>query len=92
VSAEPLIETVDRLVELEHENSQLRIALESRIVIEQAKGILRERLGLEIDDAFALLRDAARSSRSNLHELAARVVTDPTTPGAVAAALGRQAR
>jgi ANTAR domain len=82
----------DIVSQLERENSQLRAALESRIVIEQAKGLLRERLDLEIDDAFALLRDAARTSRSNLHELASRVVTDPTTPNAVVVALARQAR
>jgi ANTAR domain-containing protein len=71
---------------------QLTTALESRIVIEQAKGILRERLGCSIDDAFAILRYGARSSRTNIHELAARVVADRTTPGPIAVAIARSSR
>lgn len=65
---------------LRAENTQLSHALESRIVIEQAKGILVERYGLTVDGAFTLLRHAARSNRMNIHELAAKVVSDPRTP------------
>jgi transcriptional regulator with GAF, ATPase, and Fis domain len=53
---------------------QLQTALNSRIIIEQAKGVLGERLGLDMDQAFTLLRDTARSQSRRLAELAAAVV------------------
>jgi AmiR/NasT family two-component response regulator len=54
--------------------AQLQHALESRVVIEQAKGMLAERFGVSIDDAFELLRGTARSNRLRLHDVARRVV------------------
>lgn len=69
------------------ERAQLRHALESRIVIEQAKGMLAERLRLSLDDAFAVLRRAARSNGTKLHGVAQRVVEEPETPAEVLAAL-----
>ena len=69
------------------QRSQLERALRTRIVIEQAKGVLAERFRLTMDDAFDLLRRAARSSRSRLHELAAEVVAQRETPPAITAAL-----
>jgi hypothetical protein len=53
---------------------QLQIALDSRIVIEQAKGILAERDGISVDEAFARLRREARGRRMKLRELAAGIV------------------
>lgn len=61
-------------------NAQLERALESRIVIEQAKGVLAERYRLHVDEAFHLLRRAARANRMRIHELARRVVNEPLTP------------
>jgi ANTAR domain len=49
---------------------QLQSALESRIVIEQAKGILAERYSVTPDEAFEVLRRDARSRRMRLHDLA----------------------
>lgn len=72
------------------ERAQLRRALESRIAIEQAKGMLAERLRLPIDDAFALLRRASRDHGLRLHDLAGRVVAEPETPVEIVAALGRE--
>jgi AmiR/NasT family two-component response regulator len=70
--------------------AQLQQALDSRIVIEQAKGVLAERYRLELDTAFALLRSAARSDRIRIRELAAQVVAGRTTPEPILRALPRE--
>jgi transcriptional regulator with GAF, ATPase, and Fis domain len=51
-------------------NEQLQTALNSRVVIEQAKGKLAERLGLDMDQAFSLLREFARARNRRLSEMA----------------------
>jgi len=51
-------------------NEQLQGALNSRVIIEQAKGKLAERLGLEMDEAFNILRSYARARNRGLSELA----------------------
>jgi len=82
---------VRRLVELTtilaRRCAQLQEALDTRIVIEQAKGVLAERFHLEPDHAFEVLRRSARSNRVSLRELAARVVSSERTPWEVAAQL-----
>jgi ANTAR domain-containing protein len=72
--------------------AQLETALQSRIVIEQAKGTLAERLGIDVDQAFGILRHAARSHRLKLHDVAARVVNERTTPSPVVVAIARESR
>jgi transcriptional regulator with GAF, ATPase, and Fis domain len=65
-------------------NEQLQAALNSRVIIEQAKGKLAERLGVDMDQAFALLRDRARTTNRRLSDLARAFIdgTEPlTTPG-----------
>jgi transcriptional regulator with GAF, ATPase, and Fis domain len=49
---------------------QLQAALNSRVVIEQAKGKLSERLGVDMDSAFTTLRNYARDHNLRLSELA----------------------
>ncbi|MGZ4435783.1 MAG: GAF and ANTAR domain-containing protein [Trebonia sp.] len=74
---------------------QLQVALNSRVIIEQAKGVLAERLRVTPDEAFVLLRRYARDHNHPLTELAgdvirgtARITGDgraparPTAPGA----------
>src|SRR5579862_6291845 len=51
-------------------SEQLQTALNSRIIIEQAKGKLAERLGVDMDQAFTLLRERARTSNRRLSDLA----------------------
>jgi len=53
---------------------QLQTALNTRVLIEQAKGVLAERLGLPVDQAFTILRSAARSRNRRLSELAHAIV------------------
>jgi PAS domain S-box-containing protein len=53
---------------------QLQYALDHRLVVEQAKGILIERKGLAPSEAFALLRRTARSSSRTLVDVAAEVI------------------
>jgi hypothetical protein len=55
---------------------QLQTALSSRILIEQAKGVLAERAQLSVDEAFAALRAHARRSGRKLVDIAAAVVSD----------------
>lgn len=71
---------------------QLQTALTSRIVVEQAKGILAERHGIDLDTAFSALRAHARAHNQRLADLARHIIDDPgdatvlstlppTTPG-----------
>ncbi len=69
-------DAVERLHLLEVENDQLHHALESRIIIEQAKGAISVRCGVDPEQAFALLRGLARSQRREIHEFAAEVVAN----------------
>lgn len=93
---EDAVEAVARLNEtvsaLTERAEQLQRALESRIVIEQAKGVLAERLGVEPATAFELLRRAARSRQMRLHQLAGAVVASPATPPPVAHEVARLRR
>ena len=57
--------------------AQLETALQSRIVIEQAKGVIARALGVGIDQAFSLLRKAARDKGAKLHDLAATIAASP---------------
>jgi GAF domain-containing protein len=65
---------------------QLQEALDSRILIEQAKGVLAERLKVDVGSAFALMRDGARSHNRRLTDLARAIVdgTEHLTPGTTA--------
>jgi GAF domain-containing protein len=55
-------------------NHQLRAAMDSRATIEQAKGMLMERHGVEAAEAFAMLRERSQRSNRKLREVAEDVV------------------
>jgi hypothetical protein len=55
--------------------SQLQGALNSRIIIEQAKGIVAQARSVSPDDAFTLIRDFARRHNPRLGEVAGSIVT-----------------
>jgi GAF domain-containing protein len=59
---------------------QLQVALESRGLIERAKGALMERERLDDQEAFTHLRRAARSSGRKLSEVAAEVAAGQALP------------
>jgi AmiR/NasT family two-component response regulator len=54
--------------------AQLEHALSSRIIIEQAKGVIAVLRDITPDEAFVLLRHQARSTRRNIHEVATEIV------------------
>jgi GAF domain-containing protein len=58
-------------------NEQLQAALNSRIVIEQAKGAVARSMGVSIDEAFDLIRERARHDRAPLTAFAHELVTSP---------------
>jgi hypothetical protein len=62
---------------------QLRSALVSRVVVEQAKGYLREILGVSVEEAFRLLRRYARSHGDHLREVARRLIHQPDARPAI---------
>ena len=62
---------------------QLQTALNSRVVIEQAKGALAQHGGLNADQAFVALRGYARHNRLKLTELAREIMDRKVPPAAI---------
>ena len=78
---------MDRLVVYadaqERKVSQLQAALDSRVIIEQAIGILAERFDLSFEEAFEVLRAAARNSRREVRAVAEELRASRETPLAI---------
>jgi ANTAR domain len=70
--------------------AQLETALRTRVAIEQAKGVLAERHGLDLDEAFELLRGAARTNRMKLHDLVRLIRPGEPDPPQIADQLERR--
>ena len=88
IEHETAVERLLAVTEASYERrAQLQTALDSRVVIEQAKGVLAERHGLELGEAFEVMRRAARSNRLKIRELASRVRPGCETPAEIAALL-----
>ncbi|MDQ3103812.1 MAG: ANTAR domain-containing protein, partial [Actinomycetota bacterium] len=54
-------------------------ALNSRIIIEQAKGVIAQLYSVDIDRAFEFLRGYSRRHNLRIGEVAQAVVTDPAS-------------
>jgi AmiR/NasT family two-component response regulator len=81
------LETLARYADAQEQRAgQLQRALDSRVVVEQAVGMLAERFDLNVIDAFDLLRRAARDSQRELRALAAETIVTRVTPVEIAAA------
>ena len=67
-------------------NEQLSAALTSRVVIEQAKGVIAERAGIDLAEAFSRLRRHARSRNLRLTDVAEAAIVGSLDPQAWAPA------
>lgn len=63
------------LAEAHRTCGQLQHAFDSRVVIEQAKGVLSEQLGVDVGRAFEVLRGRSRRTNTPLADVAARVAS-----------------
>lgn len=68
--------------------THLQNALDSRIVIEQAKGIIASRTGVAVEAAFSELRAMSRSQRRPVRQVAADVVAEMATVRSLGPPLG----
>jgi GAF domain-containing protein len=73
------------LRESEEVAAQLQVALVSRVVLEQAKGVLAERGDLNMDDAFQVLRKYARDHNQRLQDVSRGIVSGTVDANAVLA-------
>ena len=70
-------------------NEQLSGALTSRVVIEQAKGVISERAGVDLSEAFSRLRAHARNNNQRLTDVAHAAIDGRLDPLAWAPPPGR---
>jgi hypothetical protein len=70
---------------------QLRSALAGRVVVEQAKGFLRESVNVSVEDAFRLLRTYAHANGEHLTEVARRLMSDRAARPELVAAMAELA-
>lgn len=68
-----------KLSDAELVKQQLQTALHTRVIIEQAKGVMAERGGMDVNQAFTLMRSYARRSRQRLSDVARAVVEGSDT-------------
>ncbi|MYR84814.1 ANTAR domain-containing protein [Streptomyces sp. SID685] len=74
-------ERTEQLDMLRLEIAQLRQALDSRPVIDQARGVLMAAHGCTPDQAWEILREASQHSNTKLHRIAAAVTASATPDG-----------
>jgi len=69
--------------EMRHADVEAAQALNSRILIEQAKGMVSARLGLDMEGAFKVLRNHTRNHNLKLHDVAQSVIDGSLPSGAL---------
>ena len=67
-------------IEAQRLNEQLSGALTNRVVIEQANGVISERAGVDLAEAYARLRDYARNGNLRLTDVAQAAVDGSLDP------------
>jgi ANTAR domain len=78
-----------RVIRHEEVTTQLQSALNTRTIIEQAKGLLGERESIDLDAAFTLLRDYARPRGERLADVARAFVEGRIDVDTLRSALAR---
>lgn len=68
------------LAQSQRTTEQLQTALDSRVIIEQAKGALGERRGISTDDAFQRIRASARRQSTKVADICRRVIDTDYVP------------
>jgi GAF domain-containing protein len=71
---------------------QLQRALDSRVLIEQARGAMSQALGLTMDEAFGALRNYSRNNNMTMHAVATAITTRSLTADALLADRSRPQR
>ncbi|RAU93643.1 hypothetical protein DQP58_15955 [Mycobacterium colombiense] len=66
---------------------RLHAVLACRVVIEQAKGFVRERLDVSVEQAFTLLRGYAGTHRVHLTDVSRQLISEPNARPAILAAM-----
>lgn len=78
-AVEAVLGRAGELRQLRDDQGHLRIALTQKRETSMAVGVLMERHGLSADDAFARLRDTARSQRRKVVDLATEIIAASET-------------
>lgn len=71
---------------------QLQGALNSRVIIEQAKGIIAQHSRIEVDQAFGLLREHSRNTNTRLADVARNLISGDLDPGSITTEAAYRAR
>ncbi|MGY2001589.1 ANTAR domain-containing protein [Blastococcus sp. SYSU DS1024] len=74
------VANADAHAQLTEQARNMRIAMESRAVIEQAKGVLMAQQGIDADRAFEVLRQASQRYNRKLRDIAVGIVAGTRTP------------
>ena len=71
----------EELTQLEHEVADLSDRLETRKLVERAKGVLQTKFGLTEPDAFRWIQKAAMDKRTSMREVARVVIAETAVSG-----------